>query len=461
LEGQKIAEVTISKVNKNKDYRIDSEFHTSIPKYNPKLVYDKIKNLLKNAQYGISVSMNEDEVGFPIYRMNEIHNMLCDLDVNKYADINKSEFQRFKLNDRDVLFNRTNSYEWVGRTGIYRKNGDRDFTFASYLVRFVPIESKILPEYLSAFLNTKYGINDIKRRARQSINQTNVNPEEVKEIEIPILSHCFQNLIKECFDKANNQRIISKNKYKQAENILIEAIGLKDFNVNKKAVNIKNYSDSFVNSGRLDAEYYQPKYSDYLKLLKGYNNGFAKVGSICSIKDKNFNPKEKIKYKYIELANIGKTGEIKDCIYKLGSELPTRARRKVSKNDVIISSIEGSLDSCALITSEYDNSLCSTGFYVINSETLLVLFKSEPIQNLLKKGCSGTILTAISKNELEEIPLPLIEDNLQRVIKLKINESFSLRKESENLLELAKKAVEKAIEENEQAAINFLTENIN
>ena len=69
--------------------------------------------------------------------------------------------------------------------------------------------------------------------------------------------------------------------------------------------------------------------------------------------------------------------------------MPTRARRKVETNDIIVSSIEGSLQSCALIPEKYNNSLCSTGFYVINSdeinsETLLVLFKSEPLQNILR-----------------------------------------------------------------------------
>ena len=99
-------------------------------------------------------------------------------------------------------------------------------------------------------------------------------------------------------------------------------------------------------------------------------------------------------------------------------DLPTRARRKVKRGQAIVSSIEGSLQSCALITDEYDNALCSTGFYVvdsakINPETLLVLFKSEPMQALMKQRCSGTILTAISKDEFLSMPLPLIADDVQ------------------------------------------------
>lgn len=141
--------------------------------------------------------------------------------------------------------------------------------------------------------------------------------------------------------------------------------------------------------------------------------------------------------------------------------MPTRARRKVETNDIIVSSIEGSLQSCALIPEKYNNSLCSTGFYVINSdeinsETLLVLFKSEPLQNILKQNCSGTILTAINKPEFQNIPIPKIEKTTQEKIASLVQESFTLKKQSEELLELAKKAVEIAIEEGEEKGMEVI-----
>jgi restriction endonuclease S subunit len=68
------------------------------------------------------------------------------------------------------------------------------------------------------------------------------------------------------------------------------------------------------------------------------------------------------------------------------------------------------------------------------------------MQNLLKQNCSGTILTAINKQDFLEIPVPLIDDKTQQKIKDFIQESFDLRKESERLLEKAKEMVEKEIE---------------
>lgn len=147
----------------------------------------------------------------------------------------------------------------------------------------------------------------------------------------------------------------------------------------------------------------------------------------------------------------------------LGKDLPSRARRKVKKGQVIISSIEGSLQSCALITDEYDGALCSTGFYVIdsnkiNSETLLVLFQSEPIQLLLRQGCSGTILTAIAKDELQHMPLPLINDVAQLEIAQKVQTSFALRQKADRLIKTAVHAVEIVIEHGDKQALKWLKE---
>ncbi|BDU50400.1 hypothetical protein [Haliovirga abyssi] len=461
MEGLGIKEKLFSQVFENKDFRIDSQFYTKEPIKNPLLIYDKIGNKLDKSQYGISISMNENNVGYPIYRMNEIHNLLCDLSVNKSANISEKELEIFKLNDRDVIFNRTNSFEWVGRTGIYRKLDNKDFIFASYLVRFIPDEKFILPEYLTAFLNSKQGVWDIKRRARQSINQTNVNPEEVKEIEIPLLSMIFQKRIKNLFEEAHISRVTSETLYKQAENILLEELDLKDWKPTNENIKIKSLKNSFLQSGRLDSEYYQQKYEEIIEKIKSYKGGHDTLENLCNLMDKNYKLKEKQYYKYIELSNIGTTGDVTGFTYELGEDLPNRARRRIKENDVIVSSIEGSLEKVALVTKKFDNSLCSTGFYVINSEkinseTLLILLKNKIVQQILKQNCSGTILTAINKDEFLRIGLPIIDLLIQNKIEEKIKESFDLKEKSKQLLDISKLAVEKAIEENEEIALMWI-----
>lgn len=461
MDGLECSEVLFSSAEKNKDFRVDSQFYTMATNRSIGLEYCPIGKYLISTQYGVSKDMNVDGYGYPIYRMNEIHCSLCDLTTEKFVELTSEEFNEVKLNSRDVLFNRTNSFELVGRTGIYYDSGVPQ-TFASYLVRLIPDNIHIYSEYLVAFLSTRFGVQEIRRRARQSINQTNVNPEEVKAIEIPLLKREFQETIRKCYEKAHQLRKDSAKTYTEAEFILAQKMDIDKTITVGDTTAIKTLSASFVTSGRLDAEYYQPKYESIAQKL----NTSETVLSLCKLHDKNFVPQRQESYQYIELADVGQSGDISDVDIQYGSDLPTRARRIVKAGQIIVSSVEGSLQSCALITDEHDGSLCSNGFYVldsdcINSETLLVLFKSEPIQALLKQRCSGTILTAISKDELLSMPLPMIDENVQKAIATKVRESFALRKKSKQLLEHAKQAVEMAIEQGEDAALEWLKDKFN
>ena len=259
---------------------------------------------------------------------------------------------------------------------------------------------------------------------------------------------------------ATLEELASDNHLEQAQTLLLSELGLTNWQPKHQLAFIKNYSDT-EQAERIDAEYYQPKYEEIINAIKNYPGGWDTLDELAISKNKNFKPKDKEQYQYIELANIAGNGEIIDCMFEEGQDLPTRARRKIATGDVIVSSIEGSLSSIALIEKEYDQALCSTGFHVINSnvfnsETLLVLLKSIVGQLQLKKGCNGTILTAISKDEFGKVILPNVAEQKQIQIKQKVTESFNLRKQSKHLLESAKKAVEMAIEQDEQTAIKWL-----
>ena len=353
--------------------------------------------------------------------------------------------------------------EIVGRTSIIQKeilpaNINQNIA----LIRVD--HNKIIPNYLNIYLNTKFGRGLLYYHSRQT-EQVNLNCREVERVLVPLFDD-LQIVVSDLVLKIEQFKVHYKHLYSQAEKILLEEIGLLAFEPSHEPINIKSFQESFATSGRLDAEYYQKKYDDYIEVVQQYRGGSEKISVCCDMNIKNFKPDDKQVYKYIELSNIGKSGDINGCTVNLGKELPSRARRRVVTGDVIISSIEGSLESCALVTDEYHAALCSTGFYVlksdkINSETLLVLFKSKLMQNILKQNCSGTILTAINKNEFFNIELPLIESSKQQQIADFIEQSFALKKESEHLLEVAKCAVEMAIEEDEGVALKYIdTENL-
>jgi len=177
----------------------------------------------------------------------------------------------------------------------------------------------------------------------------------------------------------------------------------------------------------------------------------------------NITPNAETKYQYIELSNIGNCGEITGCIHDIGRNLPTRARYQVKTNDVLLSSIEGSLSSIAIVPETYDDAFCSTGFYplyseTINSETLLLFFKSIAGQMQLQRGCNGTILTAINNEELSQVIIPNIAVDIQIQLQQAIQKSFHLQTTAKHLLDSAKTAVEIAIEQDETKAMDFLQE---
>lgn len=313
--------------------------------------------------------------------------------------------------------------------------------------------------YLLAFLRSKYGFQELYREREQTI-QFQLTLERVRKISIYIANPLLQDAIADVYHRYYANMRSAVQLYKQVEQVLLDELCFNQIMETEVTYSHNKFSE-FVNSGRLDAEYYQPKYDAIIDKISQYPYGHDKIGNLYILRDKNFLPNDNTRYKYIELSDIGVNGEISGCTYEYGSNLPSRARRIVHAGDIIISSIEGSLQSCAIITEEYDGALCSTGFYVLsprilNSETSLVLFKSSAIQALLKRACTGTILTAMNKDEFTAINLPVINKDIQNKIADIIRQSTILRSKSKHLLKIAKTAVETAIEQGENAAMGLL-----
>ena len=321
------------------------------------------------------------------------------------------------------------------------------------------VNENINKYFLAIYLSCSYG-QRLKDRLVSNIATPFINKDELYTIPVPRLDKRIQSEIEKTYALAVNKQRTSQDIYTQAQALLLSELGLTGWHPKHQLTFVKNYSD-IEKAGRIDAEYYQPKYDDIVDAIREYQGGWDRLESVADLKDENFRPVDKIEYKYIEIANIAGNGEIAGCMIEQGQDLPSRAGRKVEMGDVIVSSVEGSLDSIALIDEKYDQALCSTGFHVVNSqifnsETLFVLLKSIVGQLQLKKGCSGTILTTIIKDEFSKVILPIIAEEKQTRIQQKVVESLNLRKQSKHLLECAKRAVEIAIEQDEQTAIDYL-----
>ncbi|MCL2400712.1 MAG: hypothetical protein FWC91_13330 [Defluviitaleaceae bacterium] len=464
MDGLECSELLLSEVITSSDiFRLDSFF------FSKEFLEDK-KRLLNLSsfslnQLGVDIksfgaySLNnyvvyQDE-GIPFIRCVNIQNGTVDFSDMLYINEEANKLLwKSEIKPNTLLLTMSGTVGGVAlatENWTYPANSNQDIAkikFGNNYNRYVAY----------VYMLSKYGQNFMRREARGSVQQ-HVFLSQIEQMRLPMFSNTLECCIEEIIKASHKMQYEANEEYMLAEGLLLNELSMADFTPSQESITIKNFSESFGVTGRIDAEYYQPKYED----IETKINSKYVVKNLCIIHDAILAIDEKKIYKYIELADIGATGNITGCTTAIFTELPTRARRLVKKGQIIVSSIEGSLQSCALVTDEYDGALCSTGFHVldsasINPETLLLLFKSVPIQQLLKKQCSGTILTAIAKSALEKIPLPLISFDTQHILASNIQTSFGLRHKSEKLLETAKRAVEIAIESGEENAIKWFEE---
>ena len=138
-----------------------------------------------SVQYGTSKKANDYTEGVPILRMGNVTyrgNLDCaDL---KYVKLNDQDFRKYSLRIGDILFNRTNSRDLVGKTGLW--DGRFEAVAASYFIRVRVDENVVLPSYVWAFLNTYTMKRQLFAMARGAIGQANINAKEIKSLLLPL-----------------------------------------------------------------------------------------------------------------------------------------------------------------------------------------------------------------------------------------------------------------------------------
>jgi len=465
LNGLEISEVKLSEVHDNSDLRMDSEFYRKRPlEICPSLRWERIGSLLKTAQYGASIEMSEGgDDGSPIYRMNELHDLFADLRVSKRAALSRDDEKAFRLYDKDVLFNRTNSFEWVGRTALYREYSKVSHVFASYLVRLVPNRQVLLPEYLVLFLSSRAGVWDVKRRARISINQSNVNASEVKEILIPLVSMPFQKSLASLMDQANQFRIESDESYQQAVDSLSHALNIPEEISNNHGIGYKSFAESFAVSGRLDAEFYQPKYDELFERIHANAEYVKTISELETFNARGLQPvyEEFGTLPVINSRHILEDGLDYESFERTGSDFwESQKRARVKRNDILVYTTGANIgrsqpylaDKPAL-ASNHVNILRIKG-----EDPLYVAFVMNSLIGRMQteRLSAGTAQAELYPKDLSLFVIPFVPKKKQEEIVSLLLEAREKKAESFECLEKAKRAVEIAIEQGEEAAMAYL-----
>ena len=162
-----------------------SAFHEMFgsPSHNPKgWEIGTIRDLVSEVKYGTS-SKAGAAGKFPILRMNNItYEGTWDLSDLKYIDIPAEDESKYLVRKGDLLFNRTNSKELVGKTAAFQE--DTPMAFAGYLVR-ARTTKDAHPEYIAGYLNSPYGKATLRHMCKSIIGMANINAQEFQDIKIP------------------------------------------------------------------------------------------------------------------------------------------------------------------------------------------------------------------------------------------------------------------------------------
>ena len=453
MEGLEVSEVMLSELERTK--RFDSEFYKKenlqIVSFLKERGCDNLVDLVNISDGNhMSISENFIDSGIPYYRGQDIHSFFIENASPIYISediFNKPLLKRSHLQKNDILLSIVGT---IGKVAIVSTN---DKATCSCKLAILRPKKRISSELLAVFLNSRYGQNQIQKYVRGAV-QMGLILEDMNQLFVPIFSNDFDKNISKSVILSKQTLKQSQALYRQAEELLLETIGLKDFTPSQEKTNIKTFKESFLATGRLDAEYYQPKYEEIINVVKNYKNGFANFESFIDSYSTGYPYKSET---YIEengiplvrINNLTKEGLDLSNAIQIPKEDLNLSKKDIAKEDDILISMSGTIGlSCIvreknkIIINQRIMKITSKNY---NPQVLSLLLNSIVGKYQLDRIGTGGVQTNVSSTDIKNILIPIIESEAQQQISALIQESFGLRKESERLLVEAKEMVEREI----------------
>lgn len=383
--------------------------------------------------------------GIPYLRIGNMKELFIDINSASKIRINKTFSKKIDLKDGDLLFSRKGT---IGRVCIVTPDSINSI-ISTELIK-VRIEG-INPYYTAVYFLSKYGQMQLMKISSGAVNQV-ITREFFESIYLFIPPDSFQKSIEDIVKEAYERQKLANKNYKQAQKLLNETLGLDKLKIREEKIFEAKYGD-ITHDLRLDVNYYLPKFTSIIDFLKQSKLPLKKLKELYKEKIRSINPSQypNKKFIYIEIGDVDVfSGEIKPKEI-LGHEAPPNATKLLKKGDLIISMVRPTRGAITIIPEEFDNSVGSTAFYVLEvpspfKEFLFLYLRSDIGLIQLGRPVVGAMYPTLKKTHIDEIIIPVISEEIQKEISNYIIQSFSLRKDSKKLIEKAKKDIENFIE---------------
>lgn len=482
MEGLEICEVMLSEVLKdNENKRIDSDyfkkqfltFFDNVPHLRPlgDFVEDGYRVVYENTE--VLDEQIAKENNYPVFlQATDINTPF--IDRNNLHYVSEAEWIRYpkgRIKKGEILIEVKGKIEKVAIV----PDDFPEKTLVSGSLYKMTVNKKISKHVLLCYLISKYGVA-FKDRYKTNLLISFVSKSDLYRIPIPNFSIEFQNKIDVAFTRIIACQKQTKTLYVEAENMLLEELGLNGADggvIEKSYYDISTYGNdgstpcvtiksfpNIVNNGRLDAEYYQPKYDNLFIQLNKFET--KRLGNIVQIR-KSIEPGSEAYQNqgipFMRVANLSKFGFSDTDIHLSPDEYGDVIR---PKQNTILLSKDGSVGIAYKV--EQDTDVITSGAILHLTITdnefmpdyLTLVLNSVIVGMQAERDAGGSIIQHWKPSEIENVIIPKLSQEIQQEITNKVRESFALRKESHRLLDLAKIAVETAIEKGENVAMKLL-----
>ena len=316
---------------------------------------------------------------------------------------------------------------------------------------------------LYLFFNSHIGKAVIERKINGTVPLT-IDKEAIKSLYVPLFSDKLSDTLNLALEKISLFKRKSLESYNDAKKLLDTYLNIK---INSDSTySVKALSNSLMQSGRLDAEYYQPKYDALFDSLQQFPvANLSGDGGLVSI-NKSIEPGSEAYQDegipFVRVSDVNKYGITEPSI-KLSITIVPDIESLYPHKDTILLSKDGSIGIAYKV--QEDMQVVTSGALLhlkIKDETkvlpdyLTLVLNSQIVQLQAERDCNGAIIQHWKPSDVEKVLIPILDMDKQKEISDKVQESFRLRKEAQHLLDNAIKAVEMAIETDESTALAWL-----
>ena len=444
-------------VDASHSLRFDAEFflphYLQIQRRLEEIGSRKLSDFQTNIRHPKEIKRNYVDDGVLFLRAQNVRPLSIDLTSNPVY-VTEEDAERLKENTihhKDILITRSGAN--AGQCAIYLEDSHAISSSHTFILK----SGNLNPFFLTVFLNSKYGKTLIER-GKYGSSQPEIAPPFLYQILVPNWEH-LQTEIEKIYLRSKELTELSKTRYAETQALLLSELGLVNWQPKHTLAFATDYA-SMQRAGRIDADYFQPKYNEIEKGIENYSAKSIKIRDEFKQNKSTFEIDPEKLYRYVEIGSVNvATGEIV-AEEVLGKDLPANAKRVLKKGDIIISKVRTYRGAITIVQ---ENGYVGSGAFCVlsengrvNKETLLACLRSKLFLTWSWKPNTGTSYPTLDAHDILDFPILIPPKEKQAEIQQKVDESFNLRKHAKDLLECAIRAIEIAIEQNEQAAIDWL-----